>query len=540
MANPILFERALLLAKLEEVFRTDSLPTETLKTTTSIDSTTDSDPATDELTETAHGYITGEGPVRLTLVSGAFPVATPAFSATTDYFVRRITANTFELYTTRAGALLGTTPIDITADAVGTFTMSKVSSDAFLVIEPDFAPDITVLDRENVKTHLSELPGATGRKIAQVTFRHEVRNAGLTSPVGDKRPALGTLLLGCGWAETKYLTTGTILDNAPVMVAGATTVLPVGRFTYTKTTAFTGTLPRTVELVCTTGGGSGTAQFTVRTPAVGDVQAAIENLAQTMTNATPFTLVESAQITPTITTSFVAGDRFVIHLAPPGFYYTPVSTGFESLSLYIYFDGLLHKMTGSRGTWTLEAASNSFATMTFTFTGDFVSVVDAAMPLAPVFEATIPRAVEQSAVHALVGPATVSPNQFAWAQLCAQSFTIDNGNEVVARECINEKESLAGAIITDRSMVATFNPETTLEANHPFWDALEDADRVVWGGRVGVAQGNVVAFQAVFAQYTGLSYVNRDGIRAYDVNLRLATDIDQSGLGNDELRIVFC
>jgi len=59
-------------------------------------------------------------------------------------------------------------------------------NDAFLVINPDFAPDITILERDNVRTSLSNDARAVGRKIGQITFQHEVRNngdaSGATSP----------------------------------------------------------------------------------------------------------------------------------------------------------------------------------------------------------------------------------------------------------------------------------------------------------------------------------------------------------------------
>jgi hypothetical protein len=292
-----------------------------------------------------------------------------------------------------------------------------------------------------------------------------------------------------------------------------------------------------VQLTCTTPGASATAAFGVFSPKVGD-QAEVDLTGQVMEDATPFQLINDtpsadAEITPTVGTSFLAGDTFIINLTPPGFTYSPVSTGFKSLTFWIYYDGLLHKMTGARGTFTVEGEAGSFGKFNFTFTGDFSVATDIALPTTGVFETTIPAQVELANLVAAGGEQDVD------FTLCAQSFSIDAGNSVVGRECINEEDSLAGAIITARSPTASFNPETELEADHPFWSNLNTATRVAMSVRIGVEQGNVCTFWAPYAQYSSLAYANRNDIRAYDVNMRLNSDVIAGGVGNDELRITF-
>lgn len=71
---------------------------------------TDVNPATNAFTELAHSLRIGD---RLTVTtSGAFPAATPALAAGTNYFVVEATASTFKIGLTPGGAV-----IDITADA---------------------------------------------------------------------------------------------------------------------------------------------------------------------------------------------------------------------------------------------------------------------------------------------------------------------------------------------------------------------------------------------------------------------------------------
>lgn len=540
-----LFRRALLLAKSEAQFRTDALPHPTAISISGADSSaTDTNDTTEEIeNQTSHGFTDGDR-VRVSIDSGNLP---SPLVVDTDYYLMvsntAVPADNFAFYTTLAGVgaeLDDPTDtsgrIALTVD-IGTFSVAMQTSDAMLVEEPDFAPDITVLERNNARVTLSPEPVVVARKIATVTFAHEVRNNGITD--GLTPPALGVLLRGCGMAQTRFGETGnleeTILDDAAIQVNE-----PTGRFTYTKTTAYAGTLPRVVVLQCTTPGGSGVAAFTVYSPAVGSVQTEVNNTGQVMTDAGTFALAESAELTidaSGISTNFATGDTYVINLAPAGHSYEPISESFESLTLKVYYGevagAILHTLSGSRGTFTVDGEAADFARFNFTFTGDYVDPVDSTLPATATTETTLPTQVDLANLTALGGKDFdgTDPTEF---NLCAQAFNIDIGNNVVPRACINDQESLAGAVITARLPVGSFNPESVLEAEHPFWSILSDGDLLFWNVRVGKVQGNVVVFTAPQAQYSEIAYGNRDDIRIYDVTTALRTNG-----ADDELRIVF-
>lgn len=407
------------------------------------------------------------------------------------------------------------------------------AANALLVAEPNFTADVTVLDRNNAKQHLSVDPGAAGRKVATVTFSHEIRNSGGTDGMAGNEPALDVLLEGCGMLGALIPAgNGTILEGTrAVQVNDA---IPFAD--YTVASPYTGDMPRVVEIEITTGGGTGVAVCDVTAPAVG-TQVAISELTQTITDSGTIDLGGAADGTPQITIgttpTLIMGDRYIINMTPPGTTYLPVSEAFDSITLYVYFDGLRHIMTGARGTFTVEGEAGNFAIANFTFTGDYVDPTDTPLPTGAVFETTIPAQVELANLVAAGGEDDVDYN------LCAQSFSIDIGNNVVIRDCINENESVGGAIITGRTPTAQFNPETELEATHPFWGNLSSAAKVSFSVRVGTVPGNVVTFWAPYAQYTTLAYANRNDIRAYDVSMRLATDTDAGSDGDDELRITF-
>lgn len=80
--------------------------------------------ATDILTASTHGLLTGDGPVRVANGGGALP---GGLAASTDYWVIKIDADTFYLATSLANALAGTR-INITSDGTGTQTLSDTAS----------------------------------------------------------------------------------------------------------------------------------------------------------------------------------------------------------------------------------------------------------------------------------------------------------------------------------------------------------------------------------------------------------------------------
>lgn len=74
---------------------------------------------TDAMTATAHGKLTGFGPVRLANSGGALPTG---LAGSTDYWLIVVDANTVKFASSQANALANT-PVDITAAGSGTHTM---------------------------------------------------------------------------------------------------------------------------------------------------------------------------------------------------------------------------------------------------------------------------------------------------------------------------------------------------------------------------------------------------------------------------------
>ncbi len=81
--------------------------------------------ATETFTSVAHGMLTGAGPFRVSNSGGGLPAG---ISVDTDYWIIRLTADTFQLATSRANAL-AETELLITSDGTGTHTLRRAQND---------------------------------------------------------------------------------------------------------------------------------------------------------------------------------------------------------------------------------------------------------------------------------------------------------------------------------------------------------------------------------------------------------------------------
>ncbi len=532
------------------------------------------------------------------------------------------------------------------------------TTDAFLVADPDFSVDITEIIRNFARNSLSPLPVAAGRKIASMTFVHEVRSNG--SFDGSTPPRLGVLLRACGFAETAITTNGTTNGRTDVTAdvgntgaavtfaaGGTNSIIRAGDYRIRVTLGgasatvearvsggyfpedqivdaaqdedriFTETF--CVELITSVGTVTGAVTVDDSTDpqspvydftglaglTVGDVwrtTIAGVRFTVTATGATPTTLaadIEAAVDAHTdITSTSAAGvltidtltgpfastvlttavtslplgasghsvigtfgapldlnDSFSAVTKPTGTEYDPISTGFESVTIHMFFDGILHRMTASRGTFNVEGTGGELANFNFEFTGNFEVVTDVAIPSA-IFETQIPVQVElaelvvnqdvdATAPAVQVPAADVFPVCDTYEDqingsinsLCAASFNFDLANDVVIRECINEADAFKGVIITGREPVGSIDPELELVATHDFWGILSTADVLGWHVKVGTLRGNIVRFDSDSVQYNGLSYADRDGLRVLEVDLRFSGSAP--AFEDDEIRIAF-
>jgi hypothetical protein len=223
--------------------------------------------------------------------------------------------------------------------------------------------------------------------------------------------------------------------------------------------------------------------------------------------------------------NLVLGDSFIIDTLRPGWHYTPVSGGFESLTIYMFYDGLLHRLTGCLGTVVFTMEAGQFATAQFTFTGQYHDPDDTALPTNSVFESTNPTQVEL---------AQLTIGNFR--DICAQSFNIDMAVQINPRDCVSGADGYNGVMYTAREPKGGANPEMKWESEEPYWRNMAAATLLEFYGKVGTAPWNRVEFVSHSAQLSGINYADRNNLRVYDLTYEFVQDRDT---GDDELRIAF-
>lgn len=329
-------------------------------------------------------------------------------------------------------------------------------------------------------------------------------------------PAWGKLVMACGFAQTTVTGLSTIQTSPPTSSG-----TPAGGFTYTKQTAFSGQLPRTVTLTCTTGGGSGVAAFTVSAPAT-SLDAAYNQANVVMTDAQAFALPNAAEIIPTVTAPFTAGDAFTLKLMPPHVYYTPVSENFSSLSNYVHFSKKNHKLLGMRGNAQIVLDAKTLPKIKLDFTALYGGILHEDAPPAinlAAWKKPVPVNHGHTAMPLLHGN---SAPMYA--------FTYNHGVKTAYIDMPGKEE----VSITDREGTGSITIEDpTLQA----WDYYQTVKDVLLGGFSvvhGTVPGNIVAIEAVATQVTKPRYDNKDG----DIALGLDLTFQPTDAGNDEIKIL--
>jgi len=204
--------------------------------------------------------------------------------------------------------------------------------------------------------------------------------------------------------------------------------------------------------------------------------------------------------------------------------YAPVSESFDSVTIHYNVDGVRHKVTGCRGTFTLNANVGEIPTIDFTFTGIYNAPDDSALPTATYTNQASPLIFKQGNTDTF---------ELLSYSGCLQSVTMDLGNTIVYRELVGcDKEVL----ITDRSSTGTVVIEApTIAAKDYFAAALDDSSLGNLTFQHGTAAGNIVDFESTGVDIGDLSYSDQDGIAM----LNLPFTAVPSTSGNDEFSLVY-
>jgi len=202
--------------------------------------------------------------------------------------------------------------------------------------------------------------------------------------------------------------------------------------------------------------------------------------------------------------------------------YDPASDNLKTITLYVYLDGILHKISGCRGSFSFNAEAGKFGTFEWTFKGLYTQPTDAAIPGGAVFNNQTPPPF-LNANLALAGYAAI-----------VQAFTFDMANDIQRRENANSAEGVIGFVLGGRDTQGSINPEAVSEATHPFWADWKNAVQKAFSATFGSVAGAKIDITAPKVQAREMTWGDRNTVRTYEIPMTLAQNA-----GDDEVKLKF-
>lgn len=203
--------------------------------------------------------------------------------------------------------------------------------------------------------------------------------------------------------------------------------------------------------------------------------------------------------------------------------YAPVSSSFSSVTIVYNVDGVQHKLTGARGTVSMNCQLGQIPTLQFEMTGIYNAPTDTAQPAVTYSNQATPLIFKDGNTSAF---------QFFSYSGCLSSVSFNLANEIVYRELIGCTKEV---IITDRKPAGEVMIEAPTIAIKDYFSAALGTATGNLTFLHGTTAGNRVTFTASQADVTQPSYSDQDGIQM----LSLPYVALPTTAGNNEFSLAF-
>lgn len=200
--------------------------------------------------------------------------------------------------------------------------------------------------------------------------------------------------------------------------------------------------------------------------------------------------------------------------------YQPVTDNLESATIYFNRSGVLHKLTGARGTVKLGFTVDGIPKFDFSFTGLFNTATDTALPALTLTAWKTPLPVNHT------NTPTFTLHGYA-AKL--QMLDIDIAADISAYALLNDTEHVE---IVDRKPAGKIVMEATTIAAKDWWTTVKNITTGALNLVHGTTAGNIVQVDAPKVQIFNPTYSNYQGVAMLNGDLVYAPNA-----GNDELVI---
>ena len=198
--------------------------------------------------------------------------------------------------------------------------------------------------------------------------------------------------------------------------------------------------------------------------------------------------------------------------------YAPVSSSFSSVTIHYNIDGVRHKVTGCRGSFTISAEVGAIPTIDFTFTGIYNAPTDTALPTVTYGNQATPLIFKNG---------NTSGFQLLSYAGALQSLTMDLGVSTVYRELVGGTKEV---IVTDRASNGSVTIEApTIAQKDYFTAALTDSSLGNLQFLHGTTAGNKVQLTSTKVDIGDVNYGEMDGVAMLEIPYTLVP----SSAGNE-------
>lgn len=364
-----------------------------------------------------------------------------------------------------------------TESVYGTDPTPAGASNAILMGNFSCTPlDAELVERPIIKAFLGNNDKLLANSSVKLQFDVEI--AGRSVP--GVAPGYGPLLKACAFAET--------LSTAAVTIASTTTTATVTETAHGRTNGSQVKISGATESEY-----NGTFTITV-----------------TGSNTYTYTMLADP------TGSSATGSPVVGISAS----YAPVSSSFDSVTMYYYNDSILHKALGARGSVKFGINVKNIPIMSFTFTALYAAPADAS-----------PTGVDYSVFQKPVIANTTNTTAFSLLGYSGllQSVELDMANDVQFRTLIGA----SSVNIIDRKPAGTFIFEAPAIASKDFFTAALNGDVGTMTITHGLVSGNIIVLSCPRVSIQNPAYSDSQGVQMITLPF-----VATPNVGNDDVSIV--
>lgn len=199
--------------------------------------------------------------------------------------------------------------------------------------------------------------------------------------------------------------------------------------------------------------------------------------------------------------------------------------GGDSITIWFYIGGVLHKINGARGTFKLNMKAGEICTVDWEFTGLYAdNAADIAQP---------------AATHETIAPIICNQLGFTYSSWggVIEELMLDIGNVVSLQKDVNAANNGVGQyFISNRESKGSMNPEAVALGTLNPWDIWDQTTAANIALDITASAGNDFGITVTGANIEIPKYGNRENVLTWELGFNINPTIST---GNNEIEITF-